>query len=91
MGRGAHPGREAGGVPIDLVLLVVLVVAIVVVGAWYTVQSGGPGWIVVVGGVAVVAFLWAFARRIRRRDESVVAGQRKVGHDESWTSGQEDE
>ena len=91
MGRGAHPGREAGGVPIDLVLLVVLVVAIVAAGAWYTVHSGGPGWIVVVGGVAVVAFAWAFARRVRRRDESVVEGQRKVGHDESWTSGKEDE
>jgi len=90
MGSGARSGREAGGVPIDLVLLVVLFVVIVAAGAWYTVQSGGPGWIVV-GGVAVVGFVWAFVRRIRRRDESVVAGQRKVGHDESWTSGKEDE
>ena len=91
MGSGCHSGREAGGVPIDLVLLAFLVVAIVAAGAWYTAQSGGPGWIFVVGGVAVIALLWTFARRIRRRDESFVHGQRKVGHDESWTSGKEDE
>ena len=44
-----------------------------------------------IAGFAVLAFVWTYARRIRKRDEGFVDGQRKVGHDDSWTSGKEDE
>jgi len=46
---------------------------------------------VTIAGFAVLAFVWTYARRIRKRDEGFVDGQRKVGHDDSWTSGKEDE
>jgi hypothetical protein len=91
MGARVRSGPEAGSVPIDLVLVLVVVAAIVAAGVWYTAKSGGPGWIVIVGGFAVLAFVWTFARRIRRRDEGFVEGQRKVGHDDSWTSNKEEE
>ena len=83
-------GRQAGGVPIDLVLVVTVVAAFVAAGAWYTVQSGGLLWLVVwvAVGITVVAVMRPVFRRRRRVD---AGGQRKVGHDESWTSGKEEE
>ena len=90
MSAGARAGRQAGGVPIDLVLVVVVVAAVVAAGAWYTVRSGGLLWLAVwlAVGITVVAVMRPVFRRRRRVDAE---GQRKVGHDESWTSGEEEE
>ena len=90
MGKGVRAGRSAGSVPLDLVLLVVVIAAIIAAGAWYTVQSGGPLWLVVwlAVGITMVAVMRPVFRRRRRVDAD---GQRKVRHDDSWTSGREEE
>jgi membrane protein implicated in regulation of membrane protease activity len=80
-------------VPIDLVLVIVVVaafVAFMAVGVWYTVRSGGPLWLVawLAVGVTAVAVMRPVFRRRRRVDAE---GQSKVGHDSSWTSGEEEE
>jgi membrane protein implicated in regulation of membrane protease activity len=86
---GVHAESEAGSAPLDLVLFLV-VAAIIAAGAWYTVQSGGLLWLVVwlAVGITVVAVMRPVFRRRRRVD---AGGQRKVRHDESWTSGREEE
>jgi hypothetical protein len=83
--------RERGGIPIDLVLLTVVIGLAVIAGAWYTIQSGGLLWLVVwlAVGITVVAVMRPVFRR--RRADAEAGGQRKVGHDESWTSGKEEE
>jgi hypothetical protein len=86
-------GRQAGGVPIDLVLVVIVVamfLGFMAVGAWYTVRSGGPLWLVawLAVGITAVAVMRPVFRRRRRVDAE---GQSKVGHDGSWTNGREEE
>ena len=83
--------RERGGIPIDLVLLTVVIGIAVIAGAWYTIQSGGLLWLVVwlAVGITVVAVMRPVFRR--RRVDAEAGGRRKVGHDESWTSGKEEE
>jgi hypothetical protein len=86
---GVHAESEAGSAPLDLVLFLV-VAAIIAVGAWYTVQSGGLLWLVVwlAVGITVVAVVRPVFRRRRVDAES---RHRQVGHDDSWTSGKEEE
>ena len=82
--------REAGGIPIDLVLVLVLIVAVVVAGVWYTVQAGGPVWIIIIVSFAAVMAVAARLFTWLRRTDSDGRG-RKVGHDSSWTSGREED
>jgi hypothetical protein len=83
--------RERGGIPIDLVPVTVVIALVVIAGAWYTIQSGGLLWLVLwlAVGITVVAVMRPVFRR--RRADAGAGGQRKVGHDESWTSGKEEE
>ncbi len=86
---GSRACRERGGVPIDLVLVILLVV--VVGGALIWALRGSPFYTALVIVFVAGALVWAFARRIRRHDELAADRQRKVGHDGSWTSGKEEE
>jgi membrane protein implicated in regulation of membrane protease activity len=90
MRADVRSGGQAGGVPIDLVLVVAAFLAFMAVGVWFTVRSGGPLWLVawVAVGITAVAVMRPVFRRRRRVDAE---GQRKVGHDGSWTSGEEEE
>jgi len=90
MDRTEHRGREAGGVPLDLVLVLVVIVAVVAAGAWYTAQTGGLVWLVFAVTCAVVLF-WFTRTWVRRRRPETRDRQRKVGHDGSWTRGEEEE
>ena len=82
--------REAGGIPIDLVLVLGLVVAVVAAGIWYTVAAGGPVWIIFIVAFAAVMAVAARLFTWLRRTDSDGRG-RKVGHDSSWTSGREED
>jgi len=82
--------RQAGGIPIDLVLMLVVVIAVVAAGVWYTVAAGGPLWIILIVSfaavMAVAARLFTWVRRTDRDGRG-----RKVSHDSSWTSGKEED
>ncbi len=87
---GAWPDRERGGIPLDLVLLVAVIVVVVGAGAWYTVRTGSLLWLVmalVVGVSLLVVMRPVFRRRRVDADDP----HRQVGHDSSWTSGREEE
>jgi len=87
---GPLPDRERGGIPLDFVLLMVVIVFVVAVGAWYTVRTGGLLWLVV--ALVVGGSLYVLMRPVfRRRRVGVGDRRRQVGHDESWTSGKEEE
>jgi uncharacterized membrane protein len=81
-------GRR-GEIPIDLVLVIVL--AVVIGAAFVWAARGSLYWTALIIVFVLGSIVWTFARRIRRRDEGFVEGQRKVKHDESWTSGKEEE
>jgi membrane protein implicated in regulation of membrane protease activity len=82
--------REGGGVPIDLVLVLLIVVAALAAGAWYTIQSGSLAWLLVAAAFAVAVYF--VTRPTRRRHRVDADGRRRqVGHDESWTSGRKEE
>jgi hypothetical protein len=53
--------------------------------------KGSLYWTALVIVFALGAIVWAFARRIRRREDMSADQQRKVKHDESWLSGKEEE
>ena len=88
MGRPAD--RERGSIPIDLVLVLAVIVAIVAAGAWFTARTGGLLWLV--SALVVGASLFVLMRPVFRR-RRIEAGDRRrqVGHDSSWTSGREEE
>jgi hypothetical protein len=85
--RGDLGGR--GEIPLDLVLVIVL--AVVVGGALIWAAKGSPFYTALIIVFCLGAVVWAFARRIRRREDMSADQQRKVKHDRSWTSGREDE
>ena len=87
MARGSR--WQSGEIPLDLVLVIVL--AVVVGGALVWAAKGSPYWTALVIMFALGAIVWAFARRIRRREDMSADQQRKVRHDASWTSGKKDE
>ena len=81
--------RERAEVPLDLVLVIVLAVVIGAALVWALRDSLLYTALVIV--FCLGAVVWAFARRIRRHDEVAADRQRKVGHDGTWTSGEEEE
>jgi hypothetical protein len=88
MGARDRRGRR-GEIPLDLVLVIVL--AVVLGGALVWAAKGSLFWTALVIVFALGAIVWAFARRIRRREDMSADQQRKVKHDESWLSGKEEE
>jgi uncharacterized membrane protein len=81
--------RQLGEIPLDLVLVIALVVIIGAALVWAA--RGSLYWTALIIVFVLGSIVWTFARRIRRRDEGFVEGQRKVGHDGSWTSEREEE
>ena len=88
MGARDRRGRR-GEIPLDLVLVIVLVV--VVGGALVWAAKGSLYWTALIIVFALGAIVWAFARRIRRREDISADQQRKVRHDGSWTNEREEE
>jgi membrane protein implicated in regulation of membrane protease activity len=87
--RGCR-GREGGGVPLDLMLVLALIAALVAAGAWFTVQTGGLQWLLIAASGALALFFVTRPTRRRRRVDAD-GRRRRVGHDGSWTSGREEE
>jgi hypothetical protein len=81
-------GRR-GEIPLDLVLVIVL--AVVAGGALVWALRGSLFYTALIIVFCLGAIVWAFARRIRRREDMSADQQRKVKHDASWTSGKEEE
>lgn len=82
--------RQAGGVPLDLVLLLGVVLPLAVLAVWLTWVTGGVYWLFGIG--AFVVALWFVTLPTRRRRRVDADGRhRVVGHDHSWTDGREDE
>ena len=87
MGRRSRSRR--GEIPLDLVLVIVLAVVIGAALVWAL--RGSLFYTALVIVFCLGAVVWAFARRIHRREDMSADQQRKVKHDASWTSGREDE
>lgn len=87
-GRGRRLGRR-GEIPLDLVLVIVLAAVIGAALVWAA--KGSPYWTALIIVFVFGSVAWTFARRIRRHDEVSADRQRKVRHDESWTSEREEE
>jgi uncharacterized membrane protein len=87
---GTRELRERGGVPLDLVLVAVVVAVVVGALGWFLVRTGGWFWLLV---AVVVGLTTAVVMRpvFRRRRADLQDRRRVVGHDDSWTSGREDE
>jgi len=81
---------QAGALPLDLVLLGALIIAVLVVGVWYTIQSGSLIWILFAVAFAVAAYFVTMPTRRRRRVDAD-GRHRQVGHDSSWTRGREED
>ncbi len=81
--------RERAEIPIDLVLVIVLAVAIGAALVWAA--RGSLFFTALIVVFSLGAVVWAFARRIRRREDMSADQQRKVRHDASWTSEREEE
>jgi hypothetical protein len=80
----------AGGVPVDLVLLLGLAVPAAALAVYLTFAIGGPFWLL--GMAAFVVALWFVTMPTRRRRRVDADGRRRqVGHDDSWTSSREEE
>jgi hypothetical protein len=88
VGARGDLGRR-GEIPLDLVLVIVL--AVVVGGALVWAAKGSLFYTALIIVFCLGAVVWAFARRVRRREDTSADQQRKVKHDRSWTSGREDE
>jgi membrane protein implicated in regulation of membrane protease activity len=82
------PGAR-GGVPVDLVLVLVLTVVVLAAVVWAA--KGSLYWTALIIVFVLGALMWAYARRIRRREDMSADQQRKVKHDSSWTSEREEE
>jgi hypothetical protein len=87
---GAHDHRGSRGeIPLDLVLVIVLVVVIGAALVWAL--RGSLFYTALIIVFCLGAVVWAFARRIRRREDMSADQQRKVGHDGSWMNEREEE
>jgi uncharacterized membrane protein len=81
--------RQRGEIPLDLVLVIVLVVVIGAALLWAL--RGSLFYTALIIVFCLGAIVWAFARRIRRREDMSADQQRKVRHDGSWTDEREEE
>ena len=82
--------RERAEIPLDLVLVGIVVAVIVGLAGWFLFRTGGWLWLIVaivVGGATALVMRPVF----RRRRADLEERRRLVGHDESWTSGKEEE
>lgn len=86
---GSRGRRDRAEIPIDLVLVTILAVAIGAALVWAA--KGSLYWTALIIVFVLGALMWAYARRIRRREDMSADQQRKVKHDSSWTSEREEE
>jgi membrane protein implicated in regulation of membrane protease activity len=86
---GSRRRRDRAEIPIDLVLVIILAVVIGAALVWAA--KGSLYWTALIIVFVLGALMWAYARRIRRREDMSADQQRKVRHDSSWTSEREEE